>query len=875
MFADTAGKLPHTEPRTGQNRRRRSKRSKEDNEQGSSAESCGSGDTRLNDSSSDESGAPRETSQRDQIWDSEDDEVNNEQNQNAAEDATRECDDEIYILLPPAQKTFIERQLSLLKGGKRNGPKPAELRIKPPNPLSRHFLREVTPDDFCVTALNIWDPETTFGLPKPACPHCMCKDKVKRRKWSRPRPFLCRDHVEWFVGRWYACGACKKTFRNYVPEVLRQLPFYAQRCFPAVLTHKSGISIGLMEDMRLSMAHRMSVRGFTEKIQELHRRQYRAPTHQLDLTILHLRCSFVHPPSSLRSLSIPLSLAHTLSLSRMFAECRVPSAECAVIRKGSYYSLVKSRKGTNYFVVNEERKIVTKVGGDPQQFPAFGSFGGKKLSPGYLGSHIVADFVRRKRLLMSRVMMVTGEVLSGDMSFKVAKHVCVGNVKYGATWSVMNEFGELLGVYFCRTKSLHEVVPAHTLVQKRYVRATDVDARGPKVFYSDQPISDEAILTSVHPSLEARGAKYAPVGGGTEDHSILKLPNKPIYVKSAEECDRVCAEFERNGMLGFDMEWNKLPSPGRQRPPGPNKGDGKVATIQLATELQAAVIHLPALGDVVPDSLRRLLENPDIAKVGVHSTRDASRLLWDFGVNASNVLATEELAKDVLSLQRSGWGLKALCDRILGKSLPKEVTDHTQWEMVDLPATELQYAALDAHASLAVHAELESMKLGAGGGLGSSDGPTTAAGALLDEDNSDEDELDEHDELFGDNASLEDEDDALHNDDDQSAPFDLPRGASGLMLNEGEEPDRRVKNDAFHILKLYSRSLASLSRSEPVLGVFMNLMMNAMFLLDANDQKEVVCRFSDLLALVRPFGSLLPAPVSLPVVCGRWSHCIG
>ena len=50
---------------------------------------------------------------------------------------------------------------------------------------------------------------------------------------------------------------------------------------------------------------------------------------------------------------------------------------------------------------------------------------------------------------------------------------------------------------------------------------------------------------------------------------ILKLPNKPIYVKSAEECDRVCAEFERNGMLGFDMEWNKLPSPGRQRPPGP------------------------------------------------------------------------------------------------------------------------------------------------------------------------------------------------------------------------------------------------------------------------------------------------------------------
>ena len=485
--------------------------------------------------------------------------------------------------------------------------------------------------------------------------------------------------------------------------------------------------------------------------------------------------------------------------------------------------------GATYIVRTAQNKLVTKAGGAPKQFPPFGSYGAKKLSPGYLAGHLVADFVRRKRLLISRVMMATGEVLSGDMSFKVAKHICVGNVKYGATWSVMNEFGELLGVYFCRTKSLAEVVRSHELLQSRYGRA---GLEGPKVFYSDQAGLDEATLTRCHPSLCVRASTYASCNPQPVDPALMKLPNEPLYIKTVQECDAVCADLRRNAVLGYDMEWNKKPTPGRERPAGPHKSDGKVATIQLATELRAAVFHLPALNDVIPDSLRALLEDPSILKVGVHSTRDASRLLHDFGLQVANVAATEELAKEVLKLDRRGWGLQDLCRDVLGKDLPKDVCCHTQWELVDLKRTELYYAALDAYASLCVHTELAQMKLRSRGTAASAPSATAAPPVdLEDEDEGDEDH-DPLDQAFADDSALEDDDDALH-----ESPT---RGAPSLNLNDGEEPDRRVKNDAFHIMQLYSRSLSSRSRSEPMLGVFANLMMNAMFILDADDQKEVV-----------------------------------
>ena len=54
----------------------------------------------------------------------------------------------------------------------------------------------------------------------------------------------------------------------------------------------------------------------------------------------------------------------------------------------------------------------------------------------------------------------------------------------------------------------------------------------------------------------------------------------------------------------------------------------------------------------------------------------------------------------------------------------------------------------------------------------------------------------------------------------------------------GEEPDRKVKSDAFHLLQRYSRSLST--KTDPMVGYFICLMMNAFFIVDDDDHKEVI-----------------------------------
>ena len=73
---------------------------------------------------------------------------------------------------------------------------------------------------------------------------------------------------------------------------------------------------------------------------------------------------------------------------------------------------------------------------------------------------------RRRPFLLTRLMMVTGEVLSGDMSFKVAKRILSNDGKFfECTYTLMNEHNEILGFWFCRSKSILQVgLPPHTCI---------------------------------------------------------------------------------------------------------------------------------------------------------------------------------------------------------------------------------------------------------------------------------------------------------------------------------------------------------------------------------------------------------------------------
>jgi hypothetical protein len=76
----------------------------------------------------------------------------------------------------------------------------------------------------------------------------------------------------------------------------------------------------------------------------------------------------------------------------------------------------------------------------------------------------LADFDRLLPIYRARLMMITGDVLKGDYTFKLAKKVqCEGGTPFDAVYSVMNEYNEVLGSWFLRGKEQNLVRVMHII----------------------------------------------------------------------------------------------------------------------------------------------------------------------------------------------------------------------------------------------------------------------------------------------------------------------------------------------------------------------------------------------------------------------------
>lgn len=238
--------------------------------------------------------------------------------------------------------------------------------------------------------------------------------------------------------------------------------------------------------------------------------------------------------------------------------------------------------------------------------------------------------------------------------------------------------------------------------------------------------------------------------------AALAMPICVTYVRHVMEAEAVSAELIASGgprLFGLDIEWkveyvqNAAPRP--------------TATIQLATSVGAYVFHIAHFGSQLPrnsvictnhdgsgrpsmpgnaaetqrggaahqiplgiaqqpwsgasaarrarlpPSLRRLLEDPEILKVGVGISSDGLKLRADFGVQCAGLLDLSRLAALVLPHGHRPWSLAELCERVLGKQLQKRRAIRcSNWEAALLSPEQLEYAALDAWASLEVYRQL-------------------------------------------------------------------------------------------------------------------------------------------------------------------------
>lgn len=146
-------------------------------------------------------------------------------------------------------------------------------------------------------------------------------------------------------------------------------------------------------------------------------------------------------------------------------------------------------------------------------------------------------------------------------------------------------------------------------------------------------------------------------------------------------------------LLGFDTEWKVVFKRGAER--------RKVAVVQLCVDADKCnVFHVIHSG--IPSSLKTILEDPMVSKVGIGAYGDAGKLRSDYNVNVKGVKELSGLANlKMVGCMNKSWGLSSLAEELLGKQVDKAPSIRMgDWEVEKLSEAQLLYAATDAFASL-------------------------------------------------------------------------------------------------------------------------------------------------------------------------------
>ncbi|EJU00962.1 ribonuclease H-like protein [Dacryopinax primogenitus] len=190
--------------------------------------------------------------------------------------------------------------------------------------------------------------------------------------------------------------------------------------------------------------------------------------------------------------------------------------------------------------------------------------------------------------------------------------------------------------------------------------------------------------------------EYAPY---TYRDSLIGTPPNVFYIRDHVTANQMVPML--SSPLGFDTEWR----------PNYVKGgrENWTSLIQLGDEHNILLIQISAM-QYFPESLRELLSNPAIVKVGVGIRGDAFKLHREQQLEFSSLLDLADFAKlvdpDKWAPNRNP-GLAALCETYLERTLKKGKITKSNWEMNPMTKAMQDYAANDAHVSFKIFRFLE------------------------------------------------------------------------------------------------------------------------------------------------------------------------
>lgn len=150
-----------------------------------------------------------------------------------------------------------------------------------------------------------------------------------------------------------------------------------------------------------------------------------------------------------------------------------------------------------------------------------------------------------------------------------------------------------------------------------------------------------------------RAAKQAPQGSmesywsynlyrGPDENGELNTKIKVHYCTSQHTTERVLQQYFMNEkILGFDLEWE----PSASDRMGARKN---VSLVQLASKSRIGLFHLSLYGEkgsLVAPSLKKIMEDPNVTKLGVAIKQDCTRLRKFLGIDSRGIFELSNLYK--------------------------------------------------------------------------------------------------------------------------------------------------------------------------------------------------------------------------------------
>jgi hypothetical protein len=304
--------------------------------------------------------------------------------------------------------------------------------------------------------------------------------------------------------------------------------------------------------------------------------------------------------------------------------------------KGNHYLswCLKKKKSYQTQLDNVNARLV---------FESFGDFDGEDFkgrspSPRFLICAFLHAASNTEKFMDSFMRILSPEgskILKGDATKKIVRCILKnGKQVYDSIYTVMNGENMILGQYLTRTSSLEELKGALEDLKKRFeeLGISLDDLR----YYTDNCCIDRGVLEKVFPTLlsSVQANESNELNNNITEFAI----EEPYFWESLLSAEQACGAIaaQEPTYIGFDIEWPM------------NSGKPSILQICTADSQKAHVFQLSKFSEF-PKSMKMILEDPSILKVGRNIKNDQKKLLEHFNVHVENVLDIGKMQKISLS----------------------------------------------------------------------------------------------------------------------------------------------------------------------------------------------------------------------------------